>query len=370
VRASSGADEGVTPDSDGVLRWPIGTLAGNAGGERSVVFTAGANATAPLLVEADVHDGSTHAIITQASAATAVYANPAFAYRLTTTDDDPIVPGRTASFLLTVTNLTNAARDATVYFRVPEFTTYGAFGAGAIRSVAFAAVAAGASQSALLPLVVTSGAAAPPDGTVIALAVDDAERAGTVARAIVTDASGRAELKLSTTQATVAPGGVFAYTSSFHNTQASALFGVELSMPIPAGASFVSADDGVTPGADGVLRWPLGTLAGGAGGKRTVTLAAGAATAAPLLVEAVLRDASADVVAHASADDVRLCDADVLVFAHHRRRHDRRRSDGHLHPPGNQSHQHVPDRDPDLPRPRLHDVRRLRCGGGPQRHLQ
>src|SRR5262249_11146477 len=129
------ADENVAPDPDGILRWPIGTVPGNGTGERTVVFAASDDAVAPFLVEADVPDGSTHAIPTPASPGTTVYSNPAFAYRVTTTDDDPIKPGRTATFLVTATNLTNATQSATVSFRVPDFTSFGGFTAGAVRGL-------------------------------------------------------------------------------------------------------------------------------------------------------------------------------------------------------------------------------------------
>ncbi len=295
------ADEDVVPDANGIVRFPIGTLAGNAGGQRTVTFAATAGARAPLLVEADVHDGGTHEVLTQASAATAIYAAPVFAYTLTTTDDDPIVPGRSAAYLVTVTNLTNAPQNAVLAFRVPDFTSYAGFGAGAVRSVSFSNVLAGESQTAAVPLVVTNGAAAPPDGTVIALAVDDTARGAVVARTIVTRAAPRAEIKVATPQSLAVPSGPLTYTVYFHNRQASELLGAELAIPVPAGATFSSADGGVTPDADGVVRFPLGTLASGAGGNRTVDFTVDATTTAPLLVDATLTDAGGEILAQASA---------------------------------------------------------------------
>jgi hypothetical protein len=165
----------------------------------------------------------------------------------------------------------------------------------------FSNVAAGSSQSAILPFVVTSGAAAPPDGTVIGLLVDDVARGAATSRAAVARASGLAEVKIATADGTVAPGGVFAYTLRFHNTRAQQLVGAELVFPVPAGASFVAADGGVTPDAQGVVRWPLGTLAGFAGGTRTIQLTAGAAATTPFLADAELHDASGEVIATASA---------------------------------------------------------------------
>jgi hypothetical protein len=295
------ADEGVAPDADGIVRFPV-DLGGNASGERRITFAANAGARGPLVVEADVHDGTTHAIRTRASAATTVYAAPAFTYTLTTNDDDPIVPGRTATFLLTATNLTNATLSTTLGLRVPDFTFFGGFGPGNVRPVAFSNVPAGGSQSALIALTTTSGGGAPPDGTTIPLMLDDTARAAAVSRTIVTRAARRAELKLSTAQATVAPGGEVAYTATFHNTQAATLTALELAIPVPAGASFLTADGGGTLDADGVVRWSVGPLAGGAADSRTIHVTAGAAAAAPLLAEATLVDTAAgDIVAEASA---------------------------------------------------------------------
>lgn len=295
------AEEGVTPGVDGVVRFPIGTLAGNAAGTRTVTFAAAPGAGGPLVVEADAHDGTTQEVLTHASAATAVYANPAFAYTLTSNDDDPIVPGRVATFLLTVTNRTNAPQNATLLFRVPDFTAFGGFGAGSVRTVSFSNVPAAGSETAIIPLALGSGAGAAPDGFPIELALDDTGRGGFVARTVVARAVPPAEVKLSTAQGTVAPGGTFSYTLSFHNTGAGALVGATLEMPVPAGASFVSADGGVTPDTDGVVRFSLGSLPGNTAGARVVSLAANAAATAPLLVEATLRDGAGAILARASA---------------------------------------------------------------------
>src|SRR4029079_2353482 len=114
-------------------------------------------------------------VIATASAAMAIYTSPTYAYALTTVSD-PVAPGQTASFNLKVTNLTNAAQSATLAFRVPDFTTFGGFLAGAIRSASFSNVAAGASMETTITLVVTSGAQAPPTGTLIDLTAVDGAR--------------------------------------------------------------------------------------------------------------------------------------------------------------------------------------------------
>lgn len=306
VRIPAGAtfvagEGGVTADADGVVRFALGSVAGNGGGTRTVTFAAAAGTRGPLVVEADVRDGASGEVLARASGATALYANPAFAYALTSNDDDPVAPGRVATFVLTATNRTNAPQNAALLFRVPDYTAFGGFGAGSVRTVSFASVPAGGSASAVIPLAVASGGGAPPDGSLIQLALDDTDRGGWLARTVEARTVPRAEVKLATAQGTVAPGGALSYTLSFHNTQAGALVGATLEMPVPAGAAFASADGGVTPDADGIVRFALGSLAGNAAGSRVVTLTADAGATTPVLVEATLRDAAGAILGRASA---------------------------------------------------------------------
>src|SRR5262249_55856126 len=170
---------------------------------------------------------------------------------------------------LTVTNLSNTTQSAGLTFRVPNFTKYGVYGPGDAYTLNFSNVGAGASASNFITLDVASGGGAPPDGTLINLIATDGFRGASVARTVVTQsaAAARADLKLGTTQGTVPPGGAFAYTFAYHNASPAPLANVELSMPVPAGASFVSADSGGVLGADGIVRWPLGTLAVAATGQ-------------------------------------------------------------------------------------------------------
>lgn len=109
---------------------------------------------------------------------------PTFSYSLTTALDT-VAPGQTVPFTLQVTNLTNTSQTATLTCSVPDFTTYGAFGAGAVRSVTFSGVAAGAAMETSINLIVTSGAQAPPSGTLIDLTTTDGVRGASVARTVV-----------------------------------------------------------------------------------------------------------------------------------------------------------------------------------------
>src|SRR5208282_5815884 len=100
-----------------------------------------------------------------------------------------------------------------------------------------------------------------------------------------------------------APGGSFTTTLTYSNYSASTLSGLQLSAPVPAGASFVSADGGGVLGADGVVRWSLGPLAAGATDMVHLSLQAAAitpATAGLVVVDATLNDSSNDLVAEAN----------------------------------------------------------------------
>jgi hypothetical protein len=69
------------------------------------------------------------------------------------------------------------------------------------------------------------------------------------------------------------PGGLsFSYTLVYHNANASTLSGSQLSLPIPANATFVSADGGGVKGTDGIVRWTPAPLAHGASGQVHLTL--------------------------------------------------------------------------------------------------
>ena len=76
----------------------------------------------------------------------------------------------------------------------------------------------------------------------------------------------------------------------------------QLSLPVPVGASFVSADGGGVLGTDGVVRWTLSTLAASATGEVHLNLKASTTTGArsALLLEAAWRDSGSQILAQAS----------------------------------------------------------------------
>jgi hypothetical protein len=75
-----------------------------------------------------------------------------------------------------------------------------------------------------------------------------------------------------------------------------------LSLPLPIGASFVSANGGGDLGTDGVVRWTLSSVPAGASGDVDVTLKAPTTSVAhaPLLIAAAFRNSAGQILAQVS----------------------------------------------------------------------
>ena len=152
---------------------------------------------------------------------------------------DPVKPGHVLEFDVTVRNLSASSQTVTVSFTVPDFTTYNGIPAGMAASYSFFTVLAGTTETAKLLLVVSGGNQTPPDGTVITLMLTDEARGISFSRDVVVESAPALNLQLSTEQGTVAPGGNFTYTLTASNISGASRAGVELSVPVPAGATFV-----------------------------------------------------------------------------------------------------------------------------------
>jgi hypothetical protein len=296
------ADGGGAVGSDGMVHWTLSALAANASGEVNLTLKASTTTGTrpPLLVEAALRNSASQ-ILAQASDAKAVYASPPLAYALTATAG-PVQPGQGIEFTVTVTNLSTVSQYVTLNYDVPQFTTSGGYTAGTGLSYVMGYVTAGATQVVSLDFKVLSGSQAPPDGSLITAVVSDRIHGGLVSSTLAVRSTPAANLDLSTPQSPLAPGGNFIYTLAYHNGTASALSGAELTVPVPVGASFVSADGGGAVGSDGAVHWTLSTLAANASGGVNLNLKASTATGArpPVLVEAALRNSLGQILAQAS----------------------------------------------------------------------
>jgi uncharacterized repeat protein (TIGR01451 family) len=296
------ADGGGVLGTDGVVRWTLSTLAAGGTGQVNVNLKASTTtgARAALLLQAAWKDSGGQ-ILAQASDAKAIYAVPALSYALTTTTD-PVKAGQVVQFKVTVSNLTTASQFVSFSYHVPNFTVDGSYPAGTYFTYTLGDVAAGASQTVHFDFTVLSGVQAPPNGSLITLVMSDGARGASVSRTVTVKSAPVGALDLSTQQGTVAPGGSLTYTLAYHNAGTSTLSGSQVSLPVPVGASFVSADGGGVLGTDGVVRWTLSTLAAGGTGEVHLNLKASTTTGArpALLVQAVWKDSGGQVLAQAS----------------------------------------------------------------------
>ena len=127
--------------------------------------------------------------------------------------------------------------------------------------------------------MVKSGASAPPSNTVIESVAEVSHSGGSGASAsanVIVDAAPALALGMVGDRDPVTPGETLTYTLSFGNPGAVDLPAVVLRGVVPAGTTFVSANDGgVLSGNE--VQWDLGTAKAGAGGQRrfSVTVNAG-----------------------------------------------------------------------------------------------
>lgn len=136
----------------------------------------------------------------------------------------------------------------------------------------FGTLEPGEGVSVSFPAVVSSGGGAPPNGTVLSF---DASGAGSgqgpvvASGAVVVTSAPLLDLALEEDRDPAVPGEQLSYHLTYGNKAASgSLANALLSVPLPAGTTFLEASDGgVLNG--GNVEWVLGTLAAGESGART-----------------------------------------------------------------------------------------------------
>ena len=221
---------------------------------------------------------------------------------IVTTATDPATPGQLIVFDITVHNLTNSSQSVKLDWSVPQYTKDGCcFAAGEPRSHDFGTLTAGQSITYQWRVTVLNTASV-PNGATINLVLNDLARSTSVSRSLQVRHSPVLGLNLSTEDATVAPGGNFTYTLAASNITNGSLAGAVLRLPVPAGATFVSADGGGTLGG-GVVTWNLGTLGAGANEQVHVTFQAGSGNTPLGPIEATLTEGTGQM---AAASDARM----------------------------------------------------------------
>ncbi|MEZ5565189.1 MAG: thrombospondin type 3 repeat-containing protein [Gammaproteobacteria bacterium] len=211
---------------------------------------------------------------------------------------NPVRPAESMLAELTVTNdgasaVTGVTLDATMPTNVSSINinvatptatciqsnTSGACDPGELVHWVLGTIPAGGGTTVSLPLTVTSAA---PAGTVITLAGNLLVNAvsNQTANASTTVSTGNAlSLSVDEDKHPVAPGAALTYTLTYGNRDAtSTVSGTTLSLPIPAGTTFVSATGGGSL-VGSTVQWTLGSLPAGQSDQQQVVVNVNAGTA-------------------------------------------------------------------------------------------
>ncbi|GMQ83883.1 MAG: hypothetical protein BMS9Abin06_0628 [Gammaproteobacteria bacterium] len=305
------ADGGGTL-SGGTVQWALGTLVPGQVGERRVIFSVDGGAAAGTVYRAESVLQDTGGQLSRADAVTRVEA-PAPLQLMIEANPNPAEPGEVLGVELTVTNSSFFDRaDVVLQMRypvglqnlsqsaisdggtcVPSVSNNGRCDATELLSWNLGTIPAGTGVTVSLPPSVNISAV---PGSLIAFGarVTDSSGSSTQASEVVEVINDRAlELLLTeVSQEPVTAGGQLTYQLSYGHTATSAVApSATLSLPVPAGLSFVSADGGGTL-SGGTVQWALGTLVPGQVGERRVIFSVdgGAAAGTVYRAESVLQD--------------------------------------------------------------------------------
>ncbi|HOU13524.1 MAG TPA: hypothetical protein PKZ84_10440 [Anaerolineae bacterium] len=288
------ASDGGVESAPGVVTWPAFALAGNGGRATRLVIVS---VNTPLLAGVD-------AITNTVSAATrnevnlsdntawdvdSVDAAPDLA--LTKTDGGVTTqPGATLVYTLTYANLGNQeATGSLITETVPANATFNAAASSpgwtctdATCTYALGILSAGAAGEALFAVDIVTPLPAGVTQLVNTASLADDGRNGADpnpannSATVVTPIAATPDLVVSKSDGvdTVTPGATLTYQIVVTNSGAQAATGVRLTDYLPAHTTFVSASDGGSQSAPGVVTWPTFALnGGGASVLRTVTVA-------------------------------------------------------------------------------------------------
>lgn len=282
----------------GAVQWSLGDVNPGSVGTRRATFQAsgGLGAGSIVITEAVLDD----ALGNEVRGRNALRIEPAVPLQLAVTaSPDPIRIGELMHMELTVSNAGAFDRTGVVLrLEIPDSlaalsnelfdgTCPGSAQCDAQERATFSigTIPAGQGVTFTLPWQVAAGT---PAGRVIAFHADlsnstgESQRSGTT---IGVRSANRLELAAVVDRNPAAPGQsvTVVLTYGVLATNPASTGGV-LTLPVPAGMTFVSASDGGTFGG-GVVTWPLGNLDSGATGERRAVLqVAGGATAGALLV--------------------------------------------------------------------------------------
>src|SRR5216683_930467 len=316
----SASDGGTS--SAGTVTWSLGSVAAGTAGRRTVVVQVPTTAVAgsQLAADAAVRNPTTQVVLAHAGLTTGVgNATETVLNVRAVATPDPAAAGQRVRYAVTVSNTATATQEVFLRATVPANTTVAASElslAAACDGVGFTTcaagqtlqfvgfnVAAGASVTVVYPALVST-TAPPANGTALkstaTATVGTLKLQSSASATANSSAASLLHLTASALPAQARAGGQVSYTLTFGNP-GSAAVAANLSFPLPAGTTFVSASNGGTSSA-GTVTWSLGSVAAGTAGRRTVVVqvATTAAAGSQLAADAALRNPTTQVVlAHA-----------------------------------------------------------------------
>jgi uncharacterized repeat protein (TIGR01451 family) len=265
------------------VAWSLGTIAASGFADVTATFNVTANAGATItLSDYGITSAQTARVPGPSITTPVAAAPPPEPLALTTTaSPNPVTSGALLAYQITVTNPASVAANGVVITdAIPAGTSLVSTSGPAISSStsvqwSLGTLAAGGSIALGMTVRVTApGGSAIVNGGATATAADrDAATSSAVQTSVVAPPA-VSQLVLSA-PAAVYSGGTIAYTLAYANSGPGTITGAAVTDPLPAGTTFVSASGGTL--ANGVVTWPLGTLAVGASGSLSLVVA----TAAP-----------------------------------------------------------------------------------------
>lgn len=300
VSASEGGLE-----QGGAAQWDLGTLSPGFSDRRFLALRVAANAQLGTFIRADAElkgDAAGPSLV-RVSEVALVAANANLQLHLAAAPD-PVSAGERLVYKLFVSNrngntpsgdfevVVNIPKKATVVNRPGSYTASGTrFGNYVLWR--FSSLEPGASDVVQFTVELDNSAAQPPppDGTLlVANAYVNGPGATSASCVVNVESAPALDLALGLESSVVAPGANLTYRLSFGNAGSADIPSV-LRLPVPEGTSFVSATGGGTEH-DGVVEWPLGSLAHEFADFRTATfkVADGSPAGTFVVAEAELRD--------------------------------------------------------------------------------
>ena len=274
--------------SAGDVVWNLGSIAvGSGGRRRATVAVDGGLADQSLLVVDSASLSATVSAVAQqsrASSLTRVKAGSTLRLAMEL-NPDPVQPSEMLELRARISNTSNSATGVlTVLMHWPDHLgqfpviTGGAACPGGQCSPSelltwnLAALPAHGSHTISVAVQV---AGTTPTESLLPFQLDLSEvgaPAGSIGHTVEVQTARPLELTIDPAPDPVAPGSQLVYDLSFTNKGAAAASGAELRLPLPAGATFVSATGGGTVSGGDVV-WNLGSIPVSNGGKRRATVA-------------------------------------------------------------------------------------------------